>query len=497
MPRSATPKMQSPARWLRRHDMRVYNTLACVKRLPMRAQGVVALPDDPARLATLPTEATSFATPRGPGRSHARMRSQEEPSDVSDFPELMTRDLPAGLRLIEGGLTAAPGYRAGSVSCGIKSDEGTPDLAMLVADQPCVTVGTFTTSHTPSHTVVLCREHLSATGQRAQAVVVNSGNANCANGARGMTDARRMAELTGAKLGIDPRLVMVSSTGIIGRPLPMDKVERGIADVQVNADGGPTFAQGILTTDTRAKTIAVEFEIGGKTVRLGGSTKGAGMIYPNMATMLCYITSDVAADATFLQNALRSAVADSFNMICVDGDMSTNDTVLLFTNGLAGNDILREGGHDAETFVNALRHVTRYLAREIARDGEGATRLMTVRVSGAASDADARKAARAVTASPLWQCAVAGSDPNWGRVLAALGASGAEMDPDQIAIRLGDVQIVEHGIAADYEQAAAKQAVSGTEVLVSVDLHAGDYATTAWGCDLTHGYIDENTTYTR
>ncbi|MEO7000449.1 MAG: bifunctional glutamate N-acetyltransferase/amino-acid acetyltransferase ArgJ [Ktedonobacterales bacterium] len=418
--------------------------------------------------------------------------------EMPEFPELMTRDLPAGVRLIAGGVTAAPGYRAGSVACGIKSDAGTPDLAMLVADAPCVTVGTFTSSRTPSHTVVLCREHLATAGQRAQAVVVNSGNANCANGERGMRDARRMAELTGARLGIDPTLVMVSSTGIIGRPLPMDKVERGIADVQVSADGGPIFADAILTTDTRAKTIAVEFEVGGKTVRLGGSTKGAGMIYPNMATMLCYLTSDAAAEADFLQQALRSAVADSFNMICVDGDMSTNDTVLLFANGRAGNEPLNADSPDAAIFTAALRHVTRYLAREIARDGEGATRLMTVHAQGAASEGDARKAARAITASPLWQCAVAGGDPNWGRVIAALGASGAdEMDPDRIAIWLGDVQIVENGVAASYEQAAAQQAVRGTEVTVRVDLHLGDASATAWGCDLTHGYIDENTTYTR
>ncbi len=418
-------------------------------------------------------------------------------SDSADFPELMTRDLPDGMRLVRGGVTAAHGYRAGSVSCGIKSDEGTPDLAMFAADHPCVTVGTFTTSRTPSHTVILCREHLAATGQHAQAVVVNSGNANCANGERGKRDAERMAELTGAKLGIDPNLVMVSSTGIIGRPLPMDKVERGIASVQLASDGGDTFAQGIITTDTRVKTVAVEFTVGGRSVRLGGSTKGAGMIYPNMATMLCYITTDLALDPAFAQSALRSAVADSFNMICVDGDMSTNDTVLLFANGLAENTPLANGVDGAETFAAALRYVTRYLAREIARDGEGATRLMTVQVMGAASDADARRVARAVTASPLWQCAVAGGDPNWGRVMAAVGASGAEVDPDKVAITLGKVNIVRNGVATDYDQAAAKQAVGGTEVLVDVDLGLGAYTATAWGCDLTHGYIDENTTYTR
>lgn len=416
---------------------------------------------------------------------------------MSDYPELMSRDLPQGVRLVDGGVTAAPGFRAGSVSCGVKSADGTPDLAMLVADRPCVTVGTFTTSRTPSHTVILCKEHLAATHGSAQAVVVNSGNANCANGERGMRDAREMAALAAMKLGIEPQQVMVSSTGIIGRPLPMEKISAGIKDVQVAADGGPAFADGIITTDTRTKTIAVEFEVGGKVVRLGGSTKGAGMIYPNMATMLCYLTTNVAADVEWLQSLLRSMVADSFNMICVDGDMSTNDTVLLFANGEAGNEPLRAGVAGAETFAAALRHVTRYLAREIARDGEGATRLMQVHVTGAASDADARKAARAITGSPLWQCAVAGGDPNWGRVMAALGASGAEMDVDRISISLGNVNIVSGGVASNYVQADAKQAVSGVEVLVSADLGAGTFEATAWGCDLTHGYIDENTTYTR
>ncbi|MDE3229749.1 MAG: bifunctional glutamate N-acetyltransferase/amino-acid acetyltransferase ArgJ [Chloroflexota bacterium] len=416
---------------------------------------------------------------------------------MSDFPELMRRDLPAGMRLVEGGVTAAPGFSAGSVACGVKSADGTPDLAMLVADRPCVAVGTFTTSRTPSHTVILCRENLAATEGSARAVVVNSGNANCANGARGMLDARRMGELAAAKLGIDPREVMVSSTGIIGRPLPMDKIAAGIHDVQVADDGGPDFAQGIITTDTRVKTIAVEFEVGGATVRLGGSTKGAGMIYPNMATMLCYLTTNVAAERGWLQEQIRAMVNDSFNMVCVDGDMSTNDTVLLFANGAAGNEPLRAGAPGADAFVAALRHVTRYLAREIARDGEGATRMMAVHVTGAASDADARKAARAITASPLWQCAVAGGDPNWGRVMAALGASGADMDADRISISLGDVTIVRGGVATDYEQAAAKRAVSDVEVFVSADLGMGAFEATAWGCDLTHGYIDENTTYTR
>ncbi|MGE5333718.1 MAG: bifunctional glutamate N-acetyltransferase/amino-acid acetyltransferase ArgJ [Nitrososphaerota archaeon] len=416
---------------------------------------------------------------------------------MPEYPELMTRDLPTGLKLIDGGVTAARGFRAGNTACGIKSDAGLPDLAMLVADAPCAAAGTFTTSKTASHTVLLDRERLATSGGHAQAVVVNSGNANTSNGEQGMLDARRMTELTAQKLGIDPGLVLVSSTGIIGRRLPMEKVEKGIAQIEVHPDGGPDFAQGIITTDTRTKTIAVEFTVDGKTARLGGSTKGAGMIYPNMATMLCYITTDAAVEPAFLQAQLRAAVDDSFNMVCVDGDMSTNDTVLLLASGVAGNAPLNASSPDAALFESALRHVTRYLAREIARDGEGATRFQTVTVRNAPTRDDARKAARAITNSPIWQCAIAGSDPNWGRVIAALGKSGANLEHDKLDISLGGILVLSKGVAADYGQEAAKQVMSAAEVAVDVDLHLGDATAMAWGCDLTHGYIEENAEYTR
>src|SRR5262249_11276710 len=337
-----------------------------------------------------------------------------EAPDATDY---MPRDLPQGLRLVDGGVTAAPGYRGANPSCGIKSEAGTPDMALLVADTPCLVAATFTTSRTPSHTVLVCKEHLAATGWRAQAVVINSGNANCSNGERGLRDARRMAELAAEKASIeDPNLVLGSSTGISGRLLPMDKVEQGIRQIAPRPDGGADFSRGIMTTDTRPKMVAVEFELGGKMVRLGGSTKGVGMIYPNMATMLCYLTTNVVADHAWLRRTMRDAVDSSFNMVCVDGDMSTNDSAFLFASGTAGNMPLRAGLPEAETFATALRYVTRYLGREMARDGEGATHLMIVHTRGARSESDARRAARAVTASPIWQCAVAGGDPNWGRV---------------------------------------------------------------------------------
>lgn len=414
---------------------------------------------------------------------------------TSDY---MTRDLDAGLRLLEGGVSAAQGFLSGSISCGIKTDPGTPDLSLLVSVVPCIAAATFTSSKTAAHTVRVCKEHLATTGNRAQAVVVNSGNANCSNGQSGYHDAVRMANLAAAKLAIsDPNQVLVSSTGIIGRPLPMDRVEFGITHVAVSESGGSEFARGIMTTDTRPKTVAVEFEAGGKIVRLGGSTKGVGMIYPNMATMLCYLTTDAEVEAAYLQKAMRDAVNDSFNMVCVDGDMSTNDSAFILANGRAGNQPLREGVPGADTFVVAVRYVTRYLAREMARDGEGATKLMVVTIRNASSDADARLAARAITNSAIWKCAVAGGDPNWGRLVAALGASGAQVQHEKLDIRLGSVLVVEDGTAADYDQAAAKGAMAGPDVTIDIDLHLGEFGATAWGCDLTHGYIDENATYTR
>jgi glutamate N-acetyltransferase/amino-acid N-acetyltransferase len=400
-------------------------------------------------------------------------------------------------RSIPGGVTAPRGFRAGSTYSGIKSDATTRDLALLIADQPCVAAATFTTSRTPAAPVLVDKDHLAASANRAQAVFMNSGNANCSTGERGMRDARRMADLVAEHYHIPANLVQVSSTGIIGRFLPMENIETGIGQIAPTADGGEDFAGAIITTDTRMKTISIEFAVGGQTARMGGCTKGAGMIYPNMATMLCYITTDAAVEQTWLQDILRQAVNDSFNMICVDGDMSTNDTVLVMASGLAGNTAIAGGSPDAQTFAAALNHVTRYLAKEIARDGEGATKLMEVTARGAATDADARRAARSVTLSPLWQCALAGEDPNWGRILAALGASGAEFDHNQLDISLGSAQVVKGGLQTEYQRADAAAQLLGNEVTITVDLHAGDHSATAWGCDLTHGYIDENTLYSR
>ncbi len=398
-------------------------------------------------------------------------------------------------REIDNCVTAPQGFRAGITSCGIKSDGSIPDLAILASDVPCVAAGTFTTSSTRAAPVLVCQERLK--GGKAQAVIVNSGNANCATGDVGLMNAYHMTELAASKLQLENEIVLCSSTGIIGRQLPMEKVQAGVGAIELSNEGGNAFATAIMTTDTRPKRMALEFEIDGKTVRLGGATKGAGMIYPNMATMLCYLTTDAAIELAWLRTELKAAVDDSFNMLSVDGDMSTNDTCILFANGLAGNIPMNAQHPQAGTFREALRRVTTYLAREMARDGEGATKLMTVHVLGAKDKADAVKAARGITLSPLWQCALAGGDPNWGRIAAALGSSGCELNQATYDIFIGDVQVTKQGMAADYDQQSARNAMAHDEVIVTIDLHLGDGKATAWGCDLTHGYIDENTLYTR
>ena len=403
--------------------------------------------------------------------------------------------MPDIFREVDNCVTAPRGFRAGVTASGIKSDATINDLAILASDVPCVAAGTFTTSSTRAAPVIVCQERLKS--GRAQAVIVNSGNANCATGELGMQNAYLMTEFVAKRFQLNEELVLCSSTGIIGRQLPIDKVEAGVAAIELSTDQGNAFSEAILTTDTRPKRIALEFQIEGHTIRLGGVTKGAGMIYPNMATMLSYLTTDAAIEQDWMRVELKAAVADSFNMMAMDGDMSTNDTCILFANGLAGNTPINANHPEAGTFREALRRVTQYLAREMARDGEGASKLMTVYVQGAQDKADAIKAARAITLSPLWQCALAGGDPNWGRIVAALGASGCRLDQSNYDIFIGDVQIMKQGLAAQYDQQDARAAMAGNEVSIAIDLHLGEGKATAWGCDLTHGYIDENTLYTR
>jgi glutamate N-acetyltransferase/amino-acid N-acetyltransferase len=392
-------------------------------------------------------------------------------------------------------VTAPQGFRAGGTASGIKSDSGVQDLALLISAAPCVAAGTFTTSKTYAAPVQVCKTRLQS--GRSQAILVNSGNANCATGEVGLRNAYRMTELVAARFHLPEELVLCSSTGIIGRQLPMEKIEAGVAAIEVHEQGGLIFSEAIMTTDTRPKRIALEFTIEGRPVRLGAAAKGVGMIYPNMATMLCYLTTDASLEEAWLRKELKAAVDDSFNMIAVDGDMSTNDTCILMANGLAGTTALNDDHPEAETFREALRRVTRYLAIEQVRDGEGAKKLMTVHVRGAREKADAVRAARAITTSSIWKCALAGGDPNWGRIASTLGASGCELDRDAYDIFVGEIQLMQAGLAADYDQDAARSAMAGNEVTITIDLHLGDKEATAWGCDLTYGYIDENSLYTR
>lgn len=391
------------------------------------------------------------------------------------------------------GVTAPRGFLAAGVHAGLKRKR--KDVALIVSQTPAVAAGTFTTNQVKAAPVVLSAEHLKA-GQ-ARAIVANSGNANACNGERGYADARRMAEYTAELLGIRTEEVLVASTGVIGLPLPMDKVEAGIRSAcqALSPSGGDDAAEAILTTDTRTKQAAVEFDVDGVPVRIGGMAKGSGMIHPNMATMLAFLTTDAAVDPVFLQEALTRAVDETFNMISVDGDTSTNDMVLMLANGQADNPTVMSGSPAAERFSAALRALCLYLAKEIVRDGEGATKLVEIAVCGAPSTAAARTIARSISASNLVKTAIFGQDANWGRILAAAGYAGVPFEPEKVTIYLGDVRVAERGSALAFDEEAAARALGEKEVRITVDLGAGDYAATAWTCDMTYDYVKINASY--
>jgi glutamate N-acetyltransferase/amino-acid N-acetyltransferase len=389
-------------------------------------------------------------------------------------------------------VTAASGYSATGLHAGIKLRK--PDLALLVSDRPAVVAATFTRNRIQGATVRLCRERLA--GGTARAVVVNSGNANACVGPRGMADARRMGRVTAEALGIDESEVFVCSTGTIGIPLPMDAVVEGIgaAAPAVSPEGGQAAAEAIMTTDTVPKTAAVAFEVDGRNVRVGGMAKGAGMIEPDMATMLAFLTTDAAVEAGALQACLARAVNVSFNRISVDGDQSCNDTVLLLANGAAGNTALNADHPDWEVFAWAVEQVCLDLAHQIVRDGEGATKFVTVTVQGAASDADATRAARQVANSLLVKTSWYGEDPNWGRVIDAVGHSGAEVREESVEIFYGDVCAFRNGRATgrlkELEQAMKADAFS-----VTVDLKAGACRDVVYTCDCSEEYVRINSEY--
>ena len=405
------------------------------------------------------------------------------------------------MKQIKGGVTAAKGYEAASTAAGIKY-QGRTDMALIYSQVPCVSAGTFTTNVVKAAPVKWDRQIVDS-GAGVQAVVVNSGIANACTGEEGMGYCKETAETAAKALNIDAAGVLVGSTGVIGMQLPMQKLVDGIQVLAgKKAEGlqsGHDAALAIMTTDTVEKEMAVEIEIGGKTVTIGGMSKGSGMIHPNMCTMLAFITTDAAITKEALQKALSEDVEDTYNMISVDGDTSTNDTAILLANGLAGNQEITYASPEYETFKEALHMVNETLAKKMAGDGEGATALFEVKVVGAESIKQAKTLAKSVVCSNLTKAAIAGLDANWGRILCAMGYSGVQFDPEKVDLffesKAGKLQIIENGVATDYSEEVATKILSEPEITATADIKMGDYSATAWGCDLTHEYININADY--
>jgi glutamate N-acetyltransferase/amino-acid N-acetyltransferase len=402
-------------------------------------------------------------------------------------------------------LTFPRGFRAGTAACGIKAFTAgasaiptgqRDDLCVIHSSLMCDTGGVFTTNKIKSASVVIDQLHLQH--NRVQALTITSGNANACTGAQGFKDALMIAKLSADRLDLDPDQVLVSSTGVIGRYLPMDAIKPGIGEAcgNLSAEGGAAAARAILTTDTVPKTAQRELELAGTTVRLGGMCKGSGMIHPNMATMLAYVTTDAAVEPGLIGTLVKSIADRSFNQVTVDGDSSTNDTFLILANGAAGNAPIRSGSIEAEQLEQALLEVAQQLARAIARDGEGATKLITVKVSDAMSDADARLAARAVAASSLVKTAIHGGDPNWGRIVCALGYSGAELALDKLHLTVGGEVVFERGAGVDVDLSAVRRAFGQPEIEIVATLGLADGHAEAWGCDLSEEYVRINADYT-
>ncbi|TAN33215.1 bifunctional glutamate N-acetyltransferase/amino-acid acetyltransferase ArgJ [bacterium] len=402
-------------------------------------------------------------------------------------------------------VTYARGFRAGTAACGIKAFTAgasaipsgqTDDLCVIHSASPCDTGGVFTTNKVKSASVVIDQLHLQH--NRVQALAINSGNANACTGAQGFKDALLMAKLAADRLDLDPDQVLVSSTGVIGRNLPMNAVKAGIVEAcgRLSADGGTAAARAIMTTDTVPKTAQLEVELGGTIVHVGGMCKGSGMIHPNMATMLAYITTDAAVEAGLMAGLVKSIADRSFNQVTVDGDSSTNDTFLMLANGAAGNEPIRAGSVEAERLEMVMLEVARDLARAVARDGEGATKLISVKVQNALSDAEARTAARAVASSSLVKSAVHGGDPNWGRIVCALGYSGAELALDKLHLSVGGLVVFERGSGVDVDLTAVRRAFEQPEIEIVATLGLADGRAEAWGCDLSEEYVRINAEYT-
>ena len=405
------------------------------------------------------------------------------------------------MQKIEGGVTAAKGFEAAAAAAGIKYQDRT-DMALIYSEKPCKVAGTFTTNVVKAAPVKWDRNVVDS-GMKSQAVIVNSGIANACTGEEGMSYCKETAKEAAQVLGVDARSVLVGSTGVIGMQLPMDRVKEGIHKLaeakKADLESGTQAAQAIMTTDTKKKEVAVTVEIGDVTVTIGGMAKGSGMIHPNMCTMLAFITTDAKISKKALQAALSEDVEDTYNMISVDGDTSTNDTVLLLANGAAGNEKIRYGTWEYEAFKNALHYVNETLAKEMAGDGEGATALFEAKIIGADTKEQAKKLAKSIVCSNLTKAAIAGHDANWGRILCAMGYSGAQFDPEKVDLyfesEAGKLKIIENGVALNYSEEKATEILSQPKVTAIADIKEGDVEAAAWGCDLTHGYIDINADY--
>ena len=405
------------------------------------------------------------------------------------------------MKIIEGGITAAKGFYAASAAAGIKS-QNRQDMALIYSESPCVSAGTFTTNLVKAAPVKWDKNQVTS-GASARAVVVNAGIANACTGAEGMEYCKETAKAAAKALHIPEDSVLVASTGVIGMQLPMDKITAGIETMapvlSSTKEAGTNAAKAIMTTDTKKKEVAVEIALGGKTVTIGGMCKGSGMIHPNMCTMLSFVSTDAAISKELLQEALREDIKDTYNMISVDGDTSTNDTVLLLANGQAGNPVITEKNEDYQEFCKALNYVNETLAKKMAGDGEGCTALFEVKVVGAESKEQAVTLSKSIITSSLTKAAIFGHDANWGRILCAMGYSGAQFDPEQVDLYFessaGTLKIIENGVALPYSEEQATEILSQPEVTAIADIKMGDASATAWGCDLTFDYVKINADY--
>ncbi|OUN90345.1 bifunctional ornithine acetyltransferase/N-acetylglutamate synthase [Blautia sp. An46] len=405
------------------------------------------------------------------------------------------------MNVTEGGVTAAQGFQAAGIAAGIKKG-GTKDMAMVYSEKPCVCAGTFTTNVVKA-APVKWDQKIVEESDYVQAVVCNSGIANACTGQEGYSYCQETAKAAGKALGISAEEVLVASTGVIGQQLPMAVLKEGVKKLAPmllgTKEAGTLAAEAIMTTDTVKKEVAVEMELSGKKVTIGGMCKGSGMIHPNMCTMLSFVTTDVDIDKNLLKEALRESVQDSYNMISVDGDTSTNDTVLVLANAMAGNPKITEKNQDYEIFKKGLDYVNKTLAQKIAGDGEGATALFEVKITGAQTKEQAVTLSKSVITSNLTKAAIFGHDANWGRILCAMGYSGAQFDPEKVDLvfesRAGRIQIMKDGIGTDYSEEEATKILSEDKVTVIADIKMGEETATAWGCDLTYDYVKINADY--